>query len=290
MFDYDGDGRLDLFFVNGAALDDPMPTGKEPDKRDPRFWNRLYHNNGDGTFTDVTEKAGVQGHSYGMGVAVGDFDNDGRPDLYVTNFGRNILYHNNGDGTFTDVTQRAGVAGRWLVGVRLLRRLRPRRLARSLREPLPAVGFLEQPALRPVQTRGSRLLPSRSVQAHLPPVVSQQPGRHVYRRLEGVRDRRSSGLRPRRDLQRLRPATAGPISWWRTTTCPSSCFATWEMASSGKSRSTPAWPTTRMGKRFPGWVSTSPTTTTTAGPTSSSAPWPTSGMPFSRTGTGTLCT
>jgi hypothetical protein len=111
MFDYDGDGRLDLFFVNGAALDDPMPRGKARDKSHPRFWNRLYHNNGDGTFTDVTESAGVKGHSFGMGVAVGDYDNDGRPDLYVTNFGQNILYHNNGDGTFTDVTKKAGVGG-----------------------------------------------------------------------------------------------------------------------------------------------------------------------------------
>jgi enediyne biosynthesis protein E4 len=114
MLDYDGDGWLDLFFVNGAAIDDPMPAGKMPDKSDPRYWNRLYHNNRDGTFTDVTQAAGVRGHSYGMGVAVGDFDNDGRPDLYVTNFGRNILYHNNGDGTFTDVTEKAGVAaGGW---------------------------------------------------------------------------------------------------------------------------------------------------------------------------------
>ncbi len=111
MFDYNGDGWLDLFFVNGAALADPMPEGKVPDKSDPRFWNRLYQNNGDGTFTDVTEKAGVRGHSYGMGVAVGDYDNDGHPDLYVTNFGQNILYHNNGDGTFTDITKKAGVAG-----------------------------------------------------------------------------------------------------------------------------------------------------------------------------------
>jgi enediyne biosynthesis protein E4 len=77
----------------------------------------LYRNNGDGTFTDVTERAGVQGHSYGMGVATGDYDNDGLPDIYVTNFGENILYHNNGDGTFTDVTARAGVAvGGWSVG------------------------------------------------------------------------------------------------------------------------------------------------------------------------------
>ena len=111
MLDYDGDGWLDLFFVNGAALEDPMPPGKQPDKSDPRYWNRLYHNNHDGTFTDVTEKAGLRGHSYGMGVAVGDYDNDGRPDIYVTNLGRNILYHNNGDGSFSDVTEKAGVAG-----------------------------------------------------------------------------------------------------------------------------------------------------------------------------------
>lgn len=111
MLDFDGDGWQDLYFVNGAAISDPMPSGKQPDKSDPRFWNRLYRNNKDGTFTDVTVKAGVKGHSYGMGVAVGDYDNDGLPDIYVTNFGKNILYHNNGDGTFTDVTDKAGVPG-----------------------------------------------------------------------------------------------------------------------------------------------------------------------------------
>ena len=111
MLDYDGDGRQDLFFVNGAALDDPMPKDKVPDKSDRRYWNRLYRNEGDGTFTDVTEAAGVRGDSYGQGVAVADYDNDGHPDIYVTNFGRNILYHNNGDGTFTDVTQKSGTAG-----------------------------------------------------------------------------------------------------------------------------------------------------------------------------------
>ena len=111
MFDYDGDGLLDLYFVNGAKLDDPMRPDKAPDKTDPRFWNRLYHNNGDGTFSDVTEKAGVRGYGFGMGVAVGDYNNDGHADLYVTNFGHNILYRNNGDGTFTDVTETAGVAG-----------------------------------------------------------------------------------------------------------------------------------------------------------------------------------
>jgi hypothetical protein len=117
MFDYDNDGWLDLFFVNGAKLLDPMPRGTSPDKSDSRYWNRLYKNNRDGTFTDVTEKAGLQGRLYGMGVATGDYDNDGNVDLLVTNFGGNILYHNNGDGTFTDVTAKAGVAGRgWCTG------------------------------------------------------------------------------------------------------------------------------------------------------------------------------
>jgi len=111
MFDYDGDGRQDLYFVNGAALHDPMPPGTAPDKSGLRYWNRLYRNNGEGTFIDVTEAAGVRGHSFGMGVAAGDYDNDGDADLYVTNYGGNILYRNNGDGSFTDVTGKAGVAG-----------------------------------------------------------------------------------------------------------------------------------------------------------------------------------
>jgi len=117
MFDYDNDGWLDLFFVNGARIQDPMPRGASPDKSDPRFWNRLYRNNRDGTFTDVTATAGLQGRLYGMGVATGDYDNDGNVDLLVTNLGGNILYHNNGDGTFTDVTAKAGVSGSgWCTG------------------------------------------------------------------------------------------------------------------------------------------------------------------------------
>ena len=115
--DFDGDGRQDLFFVNGAKLADPMKPGAEPDKSDPRFWNRLYRNLGNGAFEDVTESAGVQGRGYGMGVATGDYNNDGRPDLYVTSYGRNILYRNEGSGRFRDVTDAAGVAaGGWSTG------------------------------------------------------------------------------------------------------------------------------------------------------------------------------
>jgi hypothetical protein len=111
LFDYDNDGRLDIYVVNGAPLADPTPIGTIPQKTDPKDWNRLFHQKKDGTFEDVTEKAGLQGEGYGMGVAVGDYDNDGFEDLYVTAYGGNKLYHNNGDGTFTDVTERAGVAG-----------------------------------------------------------------------------------------------------------------------------------------------------------------------------------
>ena len=104
LFDYNNDGLLDIFFTNGAAI-------PSLEKSDPSYWNRLFRNNGDGTFSDVTEKAGLQGMGYSMGVAAGDYDNDGLVDLYVTGLNRNQLFHNNGDGTFTDVTAKAGVAG-----------------------------------------------------------------------------------------------------------------------------------------------------------------------------------
>jgi enediyne biosynthesis protein E4 len=110
-FDYDNDGRLDIFAVDGAPLPDPTPKGAIPQKSGPKDWNRLYHQKSDGTFEDVSEKAGLQGVGYGMGVAVGDYDNDGFEDLFVTAYGGNKLYHNNGNGTFTDVTEKADVGG-----------------------------------------------------------------------------------------------------------------------------------------------------------------------------------
>jgi len=106
LFDYDNDGRLDIFFTNGAQLQDPMPKGARPDKRDPRFWNRLYRQKPDGTFEDVTERAGLRGEGYSMGAAAGDFDGDGFTDLYVTAYGQSALYRNLGDGTFEDVTRK----------------------------------------------------------------------------------------------------------------------------------------------------------------------------------------
>jgi hypothetical protein len=109
MIDYDNDGWPDLFFVNGARIHSGQKGDEPADKSDPRYWNRLYRNNHDGTFTDVTEKAGVKGTGFGMGAAVADYDNDGFDDLLVTNFGGVILYHNNGDGTFREVTAQAGL-------------------------------------------------------------------------------------------------------------------------------------------------------------------------------------
>jgi len=109
LFDYDRDGYLDVYLVNGAAI----PSLQ---KESPQYWNRLFRNNRDGTFADVTEKAGVAGAGYGMGAAVGDYDNDGWPDLFVVNVTGNQLFHNNGDGTFTDVTSRAAVGGALLDG------------------------------------------------------------------------------------------------------------------------------------------------------------------------------
>ena len=115
FLDYDGDGFMDIYAVNGCYLEGV----NDPESRfkGQRLTDHLFRNRGNGTFEDVTEKAGVGDPRYGMGITVGDYDNDGRPDLFVTNYERNTLYHNNGDGTFTDVTEKAGV-GRslWSVG------------------------------------------------------------------------------------------------------------------------------------------------------------------------------
>ena len=111
FYDYDNDGWLDIFLVNGARLEG-FPAGQEPT-------NHLFKNNRDGTFADVTARAGLLHSGWGQGVCVGDYDNDGFDDLFMTYFGKNVLYHNNGNGTFTDVSEKAGVVGtgkRWNTG------------------------------------------------------------------------------------------------------------------------------------------------------------------------------
>ena len=105
FYDYDNDGWLDIFLVNGTRLEG-FPAGSEPT-------SHLFRNNRDGTFTDVTAKAGVAHSGWGQGVCVGDYDNDGWDDLFVTYFGKNVLYHNNGDGTFTDVSAEGRRGGQW---------------------------------------------------------------------------------------------------------------------------------------------------------------------------------
>jgi hypothetical protein len=108
VFDADGDGRLDLFFTNGAAISTQTSSNRPPEKNDPRFWNRLYRNLGGWKFEDVTERAGLRGTRYDFGAAVADYDNDADVDLLVTGLGGDTLFRNNGNGTFTDVTTTAG--------------------------------------------------------------------------------------------------------------------------------------------------------------------------------------
>ncbi len=115
LLDYNNDGLIDIFLVNSGHIASDKP--EYFDRKNPENWDRLYRQNRDGSFTDVTEAAGLTNRAdtnYGMGVATGDYDNDGFTDIYITNYGRNVLYHNNGNGTFTDVTAKAGVAtGGW---------------------------------------------------------------------------------------------------------------------------------------------------------------------------------
>ena len=193
--DYDDDGFQDLFFVNGA----------------PGSSNALYHNNRDGTFTDVTARAGVAGNEaatrpYKTGVAVGDFDNDGYLDLYVTAFGPNTLYRNNHDGTFSDVTSAAGVAGpptEWSTSTGFID------VDRDGFLDLYVVNYLDyrlsrQSVLRTGQSRISDVLPPDDVRRDGGSAVPQQRQRHVHRHLEAGRHRQSGRQGPRRGVLRLR--------------------------------------------------------------------------------------
>ena len=188
-FDFDDDGWVDLLFLNGA----PSP---EHVRRDPASFNRLFRNTGHGRFVDVTAESGLSGagvKGYPQGVAVGDYDNDGYPDVLVTNYGDNVLYHNDGKGHFTDVTARGRCrhAGAPAEGERRLLRLRQRRLARHLRHPLLRLDACEagRRLVRPPRARRPHLLRPGRVRAAAQRPAAQQPRRHLQRRLRAGRPR-----------------------------------------------------------------------------------------------------
>ena len=259
---------MDIYLVNSGPSDFYKPA--RPLK------NALYHNNRDGTFTDVTDKAGVAGGTFGMGVAVGDYDNDGFPDMFVTAYGRSILYRNNGDGTFTDVTEKAGLAAARHAGLddqRRVVRLRQRRPARSVRRQLRPVPTEPGPAVRGEEEGRQPLLSllhSAPLQAHAERALPQQRRRDIP---PGQRRRRPSGARPARRSAPSRPtSTTTASSIWSspTTRRRTSCSSTAEKASGGKTASRQAWPSAARATCVRAWASTRQTSTATAGRTCSS--------------------
>ena len=263
VFDYDGDGRPDIFFTNGASL----PSLQ---KETPADWNRLYRNEGGFRFTDVTEKAGVQGLGYTTGAAVGDYDNDGREDLFVAGVQRNQLLRNAGNGTFADVTGAAGIGNyTWSVAAGWL--------------DYDNDGWLDLFVVNYVdwtpQTNkfcGDRapqppgLLPSEALPGPGQRAVPQPARRHLRGRLGQVahrsvdrqgHERGVCRLRRRRLHRHLRHQRRGP-----QLSLPQP--RRWHLR--GRRRCSPAWPCRRTGGRCRAWAPTSATTTTTAGPTSSS--------------------
>ena len=272
LLDYDNDGRLDIFLTNGARLDDPMPAGKRPDKSDAAFWNRLYRQTPDGTFVDATEKAGLTGmpqDQYGMGVAVGDYDNDGFEDLYVTNYGANTLYHNNGNGTFTDLTNRAGVAaGGWSTSAGFFDYDNDGKLdlfvARYVDWSFSKNRYCGE------KKEGYRAYchPDNFDGRDEHPVSQQGDGTFAdVSAKSGLTHRVARGW-----ASRL-PITMTTGSWMcmsPTIRCSRSCSTTTGTARSKRSGCWPASGSTRTERRSPEWVSTSATTTMTGGPTSSS--------------------
>ena len=198
FLDYDNDGWMDIYFVNSGPCD--FFTPQEPIR------NALYKNNRDGTFTDVTEKAGVAGGIFGMGVAVGDYDNDGFPDMFVTAYGRPILYRNNGNGTFTDVSEKAGLGakvfeGHWSTSAVWFDFDNDGRLDLFVCS-FVDYGDAEPLLLRRQQDGAEVLLHPAGLQTHRQPAVPQQRRRHVHRGRPRHRHREIARQGPRRGGRR----------------------------------------------------------------------------------------
>ncbi len=266
FFDYDNDGWIDIFMVNSGASDFYKP--KAPLK------NALYKNNRDGTFTDVTDKAGVAGgREFGMGCAIADYDNDGYQDILVTAYGRCTLYHNNGNGTFTDVTEKSGVATPgWTTSAVWFDYDNDGRLDLMLVQLRPVLAR-QQRLLRRQQAGQALLLHPARLQADTELALSQQRRRHVHRGQRRNRHpaRARQGARRRRDRRQRRRAD-GPLRRQRHR--PE--FPVHESRQGQVGRdwaSPPKSASASTAGRDRGWASMPPTSTATASRISS---WPTS--------------
>ena len=267
LLDYDNDGWLDIYLVNGSTYD--ALTGKATPPH-----AALFHNNHDGTFTDVTEKAGVANDRWGYGCAVGDYDNDGWPDLYVTNYGKNRLYHNNHDGTFTDVAEKAGVTvGTWSTGATFGDYDGDGRLD------LFVDGYVQIDLNNPplYGTKGDRQCACASIAAcqvmcgprglagRARPSIPQQWRRHLYRREQEAGRRRSQWLlrawrfiRRRQQRRQARPARGQRLD----AELPLHEQGRWHVRRS--TVTTAATPSMAMAARSPTWGLRPATTRTTA--------------------------
>ena len=260
FLDYDNDGWLDVLVLSGTRLEDAPPTAT----------NRLYRNNRDGTFTDVTEKAGLTRTGWASSVTVGDFDNDGFDDLFITGYGYDALYRNNGDGTFTDVTAKAGLvptAVRYGSGCTWIDYDRDGRLdllvARYLDttiEKLPKPGESGDCRWKGVPVNcGPRGLPTGFVQ------LFHNNGDGTFTdvsRASGVAAAAKSY--PMTTVVADYDTTAGPTSTWRAIRPRAGCSAISATARSGKRRSSAAWRSARTAWSRPAWASPPATSTSTA--------------------------
>ena len=208
----------------------PLRRARFRKKPGRKYWNRLFHQKSDGTFEDVTEKAGLQGVGYGMGVAVGDYDNDGYEDLYVTAYGGNRLYHNNGNGTFTDVTAEAGVGRRRMVHQRGVGGSGQRRPAGPGG---PAISFSG------TSTTSGAASTKRVFAPIAIPIRLRRLRRWCITTMATAASRRSRRksawpcrARASASLSRITTVTVTSIFSWPTIPCPNSCSTTRETAPS----------------------------------------------------------